>query len=56
MVVKNKKINNPKIESSGFGIKNVIKRLDLLYANKYDLQIIDHETTYTVNLKLNLNA
>jgi two-component sensor histidine kinase len=56
MVVKNKKINNPKIESSGFGLKNVIKRLDLLYANKYDLQIIDHETTYTVNLKLNLNA
>jgi LytS/YehU family sensor histidine kinase len=56
LLVKNKKINNPKIEIGGFGLKNVIKRLDLLYANKYDLQIIDHETTYTVNLKLNLNA
>jgi len=54
--VKNEKMNNKKLESSGFGLKNVKKRLDLLYDVNYDLQVIEHESTYTVNLKLNLNA
>ena len=39
---------------SGTGIINVKKRLDLLYKDKYELQVIDEPEVFVVNLKLEL--
>ncbi len=39
---------------SGTGITNVKKRLELLYKDKYELQIIDEPEVFVVNLKLEL--
>ncbi|MBO9571657.1 MAG: histidine kinase [Chitinophagaceae bacterium] len=39
-------------ESSGIGLSNVIKRLELLYGNDYDLKQVGHDQWYTVELKL----
>lgn len=38
----------------GIGLKNVKKRLDLLYPGKHELQIINHESSYSVWLKIDL--
>lgn len=38
----------------GLGLANIKRRLDLLFKNKYVLEVLDSETTYTVNLELNL--
>ena len=38
----------------GTGIGNVKKRLELLYKNKYDLQINEEEDVFVVNLRLEL--
>ncbi len=38
--------------NSGIGLKNVKKRLDLLYPGKHELQIINHEASYSVWLKI----
>lgn len=43
---------NPKVQS-GVGLKNVKKRLELLYPNQYTLEI-KREETYLVNLNLKL--
>ncbi|MGB5667400.1 MAG: histidine kinase [Maribacter sp.] len=40
--------------SSGIGIENTRKRLDLLYKNEYDLTISDTGETYSVNLNIPL--
>jgi len=37
---------------SGFGLSNIIKRLDLMYPSKYNLNIANKENTYSVSLKL----
>ena len=42
-------------ENHGFGLKNVRKRLELLYANRYWLTIKEDENFYSVSLKLNLD-
>ena len=39
---------------SGTGVLNVKKRLDLLYKDKYELQISDEQEIYVVNLKIEL--
>jgi LytS/YehU family sensor histidine kinase len=39
---------------NGIGLKNVQRRLELLYANKYSLAIDKSENHYTVNLKIQL--
>jgi hypothetical protein len=39
-------------KSSGFGLVNVNKRLQLLYPKQHELEIENEETNYTVNLKL----
>jgi LytS/YehU family sensor histidine kinase len=46
--------NNNKLlnENSGFGLENVTKRLDLLYKDKYDLKIENHDSYYDVMLQL----
>lgn len=40
--------------TSGVGLQNVKKRLDLLYLDKYQLNITDQETRYQVQLTLEL--
>lgn len=39
----------------GIGLVNVKRRLDLIYPNKYELEIHDSDDTYVVNLKIDLN-
>jgi len=56
LLVQNTKVKTTVKEVSGFGIDNVKKRLNLLYPNKHELEIRDEDTTYIVNLKLNLHA
>jgi sensor histidine kinase YesM len=48
------KIAGPKVESGGIGLKNVKKRLALLYENRYQLKITDSASEYKVNLTLSL--
>ena len=38
--------------NSGFGLANIKRRLDLLFGNKYDLNIANENSTYSVNLNL----
>ena len=38
---------------NGIGLENIQKRLDLLYKNNYDLNIVNSETTFKVVLTLN---
>ena len=39
---------------SGTGVLNVKKRLELLYKDKYELQISDEQEIFVVNLKIEL--
>ncbi len=52
-VIKNSK-SDPKTmnEFSGIGLENTRKRLDLLYGERYHLDIIDNENLFTVNLSV----
>jgi two-component system, LytTR family, sensor kinase len=40
--------------ASGIGLQNVKKRLELIYPNRYQLQLVDEEESYLVVLKLQL--
>ena len=40
---------------SGIGITNVKKRLELLYAGKYELNITDEPEVYTTDLRIELS-
>ena len=40
---------------SGFGISNIIKRLDLMYPASYELNIENHKGIYTVLLRLKMD-
>lgn len=51
LFTKNEKINK-KEKSTSTGLENVKKRLDLLYPDKYKLQIEDEEQCFTVNLEI----
>ena len=42
-----------KKESGGIGLVNVRRRLDLLYTNRYELDIQSNEKTFKIQLKLN---
>lgn len=48
--------NNSKDKSSGIGLENIRKRLNLLYAGKYQLDIYDKDSIYTAELKLELSC
>jgi LytS/YehU family sensor histidine kinase len=48
------KQHNQHYQSSGLGLANTIKRLDLLYENDYQLQQTAAHNTYTVNLRLKI--
>jgi sensor histidine kinase YesM len=41
-------------ETTGIGIVNIKRRLELLYHNRYKLCLSDEKTTYTVNLNIHL--
>ena len=41
-------------DSKGIGLKNVKKRLQLLYPEKYELSIVDNEEEFCVNLVLKI--
>jgi LytS/YehU family sensor histidine kinase len=43
-----------KDEAGGLGLPNVRRRLDLLYGNRHHLEITENETTYTVQLSIEL--
>ena len=44
------------LESAGIGLNNVRKRLDLLFPDKYDLQLIKTENTFEVLLKIQVTS
>jgi sensor histidine kinase YesM len=48
-------VNNVK-EDSGFGLKNVRKRLDLMYGKAYELIIDDQETMFNLKLTIPITA
>jgi len=52
--INNTGLNN-KNADLGFGLSNVIKRLDLMYPSKYNLNIDNKENTYSVSLSLQID-
>jgi hypothetical protein len=53
-------ISNPVVargifETDGIGLKNARRRLDLLYAGNYQLDITNDQAVFVVNLKINLD-
>jgi two-component system, LytTR family, sensor kinase len=51
---KSAEVDDKPKEVSGFGQSNVKKRLELIYPNRYDLQIMDETDSYLVILKIEL--
>lgn len=49
----NKKKTGPRELSTGIGLDNIIKRLDLAYGNQYSLNIKDDTEFYTTQLTIN---
>ncbi len=49
-----KKIDNPVQQESGIGLKNVLRRLDLLYPGSHIINIEETATKYIVNLYISL--
>ena len=55
LIVKNSKTDDYQVKNfSGIGIDNTRKRLELLYGNNYQLDIIDNKDLFTVNLSIPL--
>jgi len=50
---RNKKKSGPKEISTGLGLDNISKRLELAYGNKHTFKITDEENYYTTELTLN---
>lgn len=53
--VENRKITAVgEIETTGLGLQNVKRRLELIYPNKHKLEIKDEKENYLINLEINL--
>lgn len=52
-ICKNKKKTGPKELSTGIGLDNTKKRLDMVYRNRYSINIIDEAEFYTTELIIN---
>lgn len=52
--IRNSKVPQNEDRHGGLGLKNVKRRLELIYGTNYTLDIKDEENTYTVNLTLPL--
>lgn len=50
----NKKKAGPVESSTGIGINNTRKRLDLIYKDRYTLELLDENNFFTTNLRLKL--
>ncbi len=50
-----KSVNAAGNYTEGIGLKNVKRRLELLYGNRHELTLADEETSYLVDLRLVLN-
>lgn len=48
------RVKNLEEGKSGIGLQNANKRLNLIYPNKHQLEILEKDENYTVNLLLNL--
>lgn len=42
--------------AKGIGLRNVRRRLDLIYENRYDLQVFEEDDTFMIVLKVDLDA
>jgi two-component system, LytTR family, sensor kinase len=51
---KNKIRNGPKEQSTGIGLENTVKRLEIAYTDRYTLDIDNDNNFYTVNLTINI--
>ena len=51
----NKKVKTQYRGGTGIGLKNTIKRLKLIYPDKYDLQIVESKTDFKIELTILLN-
>ena len=51
-MVSNKKSTHQKDDTSGIGMNNVKRRLDLIYGDKYSLKILNNEDFYSCELSL----
>lgn len=47
---------NTQNKNEGIGLQNIKKRLELLYANQYQLDIFQEQSKFTVNLQLNIKS
>jgi two-component system, LytTR family, sensor kinase len=56
LLVENKKQAGKKDETSGIGLNNTRKRLELVYPNRHILDITDKADYFAVTLKIDLNA
>ncbi len=52
--INSKPIRPIKKQEGGLGLVNIKRRLDLLFGNKYSLEINDEQLSYTINLRLKL--
>jgi len=56
LVVSNPVFEKKKFESGGIGLKNTLRRLELIYPGKYLLDMVTHNHLYVVNFKINLQS
>ncbi|HEV7621352.1 MAG TPA: histidine kinase [Flavisolibacter sp.] len=54
LFVSNPVVTSNKFEHGGIGLKNVARRLDLLYRDKYSIEFTNNDNLYIVHLKINL--
>ena len=53
-VANSRMVSQQSLQKSGIGLANVRRRLELVYANRYDLKVEDKEDSYYIQLKLQL--